>query len=167
MIYQGLNVPSPTDLEECLCFPPISCFESPSQIQQSISPQRSITNCFPSPGDPLLDLKNSQWLGLGHCHATSGPGALTKDPSPIQASGSDRLPLQRLHFEPWMKIASCLLLQQHKPSSLSQEQVDISPEQKPLLSISSLTCQKKNKKKLSSSCHNVIDTREAPQPLSK
>lgn len=127
MTKQYLNVPPPPDLEERLLFTPSSYFMSPYEVQLRTPPQGSSANASPQPGSPLLGLRDPQGLGPGL--VTSRPGSPIQQPSPLHVPGMDkRLNLQRLHSEQWSKGPS-LLLQQSQGSSLTEEPVEITPEE--------------------------------------
>uniref|UniRef100_A0A8C7MZP2 Ankyrin repeat domain 34Bb n=1 Tax=Oncorhynchus kisutch TaxID=8019 RepID=A0A8C7MZP2_ONCKI len=103
MTKQYLNVPPPPDLEERLHFTPGSaaCLMSPSEIQLRTPPQGTSATASPQPG--------------------SSP---TRDPNLFRGPGPGVVKLfhpQRLHSEPW--------LQQNKASSLTEELLDITPEE--------------------------------------
>ncbi|CAK6950505.1 ankyrin repeat domain 34Bb [Scomber scombrus] len=122
MTKQYLNVPPPPDLEERLHYTPTSCCMSPYEIQLRTPPQGSSANASPQPGSPLLGLRNPQCLG-------SGSSSPIQHPSPLRVPSVDkRLNLQRLHSEQWSKSPS-LLLQQSQASSLTEELVEITPEE--------------------------------------
>ncbi|KAM4609910.1 ankyrin repeat domain 34Bb [Polymixia lowei] len=150
MTKQYLNAPPPPDLEERLHYTPMSCCMSPSQIQLCTPPQGALANASALPGSPLLGLRDSQCLGLVPGLAVSQPSSPTQDTSPIQAPGLDKL--QRLHSEPWLKIPSSLL-RQSKASSLTEELVDITPEEE--------LCFRIHGKHPAVSRHHSIDVKDA------
>ncbi|XP_028270652.1 ankyrin repeat domain 34Bb [Parambassis ranga] len=129
MTKQYLNVPPPPDLEERLHYSPASCCMSPYEIQLRTPPQGSSASPSPQPGSPLLGLRDAQCLGSGPSLVTSRPGSPVQHLSPLRVSGVDkRLNLHRLHSEQWSKSVS-LLLQQSQASSLTEEPVEITPEE--------------------------------------
>lgn len=130
MTKQYLNVPPPPDLEERLHYTPASCCMSPSEIELRTPPQGASGNTSPQPGSPLLGLRDPQDLVSGTGLTNSQPGSPTQDPSPLRGQGMAKLlHLQRLHSEPWLKIPPSLLLKQSKSSSLTEELLDITPEE--------------------------------------
>lgn len=129
MTKQYLNVPPPPDLEDRLHYTPTSCFMSPYEVQLRTPPQGSSASASPQPGSPLLGLRDPQCLGSAPGLVTSRPGSPIQHPSPLRVPGVDkRLNLQMLHFEQWSKSPS-LLLQQSQASSLTEEPVEITPEE--------------------------------------
>lgn len=129
MTKQYLNVPPPPDLEERLHYNPASCCMSPYEIQLRTPPQGSSASPSPQPGSPLLGLRDAQCLGSGPSLVTSRPGSPVQHLSPLRVSGMDkRLNLHRLNSEQWSKSVS-LLLQQSQASSLTEEPVEITPEE--------------------------------------
>lgn len=128
MTKQYLNVPPPPDLEDRLYCCPTACM-SPSEIQLSgprVSPIASQSENI------LLNLRENQGMGSTSTTPASGskPGSPTHAPSPLRSTGVAKLlHLQRLHSEPWLKIPPSLLLQQSKASSLTEELLDITPEE--------------------------------------
>lgn len=129
MTKQYLNVPPPPDLEERLHYTPTSCCMSPYEVQLRTPPQGSSASASPLPGSPLLGLRDPQCLGSGPGIVTSRPGSPNPHPSPLRVPGVDkRLNLQRLHSEQWSKSPS-LLPQQSQASSLTEEPVEITPEE--------------------------------------
>ncbi|XP_014030387.2 ankyrin repeat domain-containing protein 34B isoform X1 [Salmo salar] len=139
---QYLNVPPPTDLEERMhCTPGLAtCCMSPSDIQLRTPPQGSPAIASPQPGSPLLGLMEHHHQGGGRGTTISGsngsgssqPGSPTRDPSLLRGPSPGVVKLlhvQRLHSEPWLKIPPSLLLQQSKASSLTEELLDITPEE--------------------------------------
>lgn len=129
MTKQYLNVPPPPDLEERLHYTPTSCCMSPYEIQLRTPPQGSSASASPQPGSPLLGLRDPQCFGLGPGLVTSRPDSPIQHPSPLRVPSVDtRLNLQRLHLEQWSKGPS-LLLQQSQASSLTEELVEITPEE--------------------------------------
>uniref|UniRef100_A0A4W5JWG4 Ankyrin repeat domain 34Bb n=1 Tax=Hucho hucho TaxID=62062 RepID=A0A4W5JWG4_9TELE len=142
MTKQYLNVPPPPDLEERLHCTPGSdtCCMSPSDIQLRTPPQGSSATASPQPGSPLLGLKEHHHQDGGRGTTISGstgsgssqPGSPNRDPSPLRGPSPGVVKLlhvQRLHSEPWLKIPPSLLLQQSKASSLTEELLDITPEE--------------------------------------
>ncbi|CAB1320210.1 unnamed protein product [Coregonus sp. 'balchen'] len=142
MTKQYLNVPPPPDLEERLhCTPgSAACCMSPSEIQLRTPPQGSSATASPQPGSPLLGLREHHHQGGGRGTPISGstgsgssqPGSPTRDPRPLLGPSpgvAKLLHLQRLHSEPWLKIPPSLLLKQSKASSLTEELLDIPPEE--------------------------------------
>ncbi|XP_044051548.1 ankyrin repeat domain 34Bb [Siniperca chuatsi] len=129
MSKQYLNVPPPPDLVECLHYTPTSCCMSPYEVQLRIPPQGSSASASPQPGSPLLGLRDPQCLGSGPGLVTSQPSSPIQHPSPLCVPGVDkRINLQKLHSEQWSKSPS-LLLQQSQASSLTEEPVEITPEE--------------------------------------
>ncbi|KAL7839283.1 hypothetical protein SRHO_G00259410 [Serrasalmus rhombeus] len=128
MTKQYLNVPPPPDLEDRLYCAPTACM-SPSEIQfctPRVSPLSSQSE------NALLNLRENNGMGSTPTTSTSSskPGSPTHDPSPLRSTGVAKLlHLQRLHSEPWLKIPPSLLLQQSKASSLTEELLDITPEE--------------------------------------
>ncbi len=117
MTKQYLNVPPPPNLEDRLHCAPASCM-CPSEIKLS-------TPLISPPTD-----NQSETLGSTPTLPTYKPGSPTQDSSPLQAASVAKLlHLQRLHSEPWLKIPPSLLLQQSKSSSLTEELLDITPEE--------------------------------------
>ncbi|XP_056312887.1 ankyrin repeat domain 34Bb [Danio aesculapii] len=118
MTKQYLNVPPPPNLEDRLHCAPASCM-CPSENKlctPHISP--------PTNNRSEINLGSTQTLPI------SKPGSPTQVSSPLQAASVAKLlHLQRLHSEPWLKIPSSLLLQQSKSSSLTEELLDITPEE--------------------------------------
>ncbi|KAI7813595.1 ankyrin repeat domain 34Bb [Triplophysa rosa] len=127
MTKQYLNVPPPPNLEERLHCAPASCM-SPSEIKictPHISPHSNN-----QPESPFLTLRENQSLGSTSALCTSKPGSPIQDSSPLQAASVTKLlHLQRLHSEPWLKIPPSVLLQKSKSSSLTEELLDITPEE--------------------------------------
>ncbi|XP_071392174.1 ankyrin repeat domain 34Bb [Centroberyx affinis] len=159
MTKQYLNVPPPPDLEERLHYTPKSCCMSPYEIQLRTPPQGSSASASPLPGSPLLGLRDPQCLGSGPGLAPSQPGSPTQHPSPLRVPGVDkRLNLQRLHSEPWPKSPSSLLLQQSKASSLTEELVDITPEEELSFRVSGLAF---HGRPPAVSRHHSIDVKDA------
>ncbi|XP_036454714.1 ankyrin repeat domain 34Bb [Colossoma macropomum] len=127
MTKQYLNVPPPPDLEDRLYCAPTACM-SPSEIQfctPRVSPLSSQSE------NALLNLRENRGMGSTPTSTSSSkPGSPTHDPSPLRSTGVAKLlHLQRLHSEPWLKIPPSLLLQQSKASSLTEELLDITPEE--------------------------------------
>uniref|UniRef100_A0A673GQF5 Ankyrin repeat domain-containing protein 34B-like n=1 Tax=Sinocyclocheilus rhinocerous TaxID=307959 RepID=A0A673GQF5_9TELE len=117
MTKQYLNVPPSPNLEDRLHCAPASCM-CPSEIKLCTTLITPSTN------------NQSETLGSTPTLPTSKPGSPTQDSSPLQAgSVAKLLHLQRLHSEPWLKIPPSLLLQQCKSSSLTEELLDITPEE--------------------------------------
>ncbi|XP_043094110.1 ankyrin repeat domain 34Bb [Puntigrus tetrazona] len=117
MTKQYLNVPPPPNLEDRLHCAPASCM-CPSEIKLC------------TPFIPPLPNSRSETLGSTPALPISKPGSPTQDSSPLQAASVAKLlHLQRLHSEPWLKIPPSLLLQQSKSSSLTEELLDITPEE--------------------------------------
>ncbi|XP_062873775.1 ankyrin repeat domain 34Bb [Trichomycterus rosablanca] len=113
MTKQYLNVPPPPELEDRLHCAPTACM-SPSEIKLSphLSSRASQSHNVPLDSDHLK------------------PGSPIPDRSPLKAPGVAKLlHLQRLHSEPWLNIPPSLLLQQSKASSLTEELLDITPEE--------------------------------------
>ncbi|XP_071015031.1 ankyrin repeat domain-containing protein 34B-like [Oncorhynchus clarkii lewisi] len=143
MTKQYLNVPPPPDLEERMhCTPgSATCCMSPSDIQLRTPPQGSPAITSPHPGSPLLGLREHQHhQGGGRGTTISGstgsdssqPGSPTRDPNLLRGPSpgvGKLLHVQQLHSEPWLKIPPSLLLQQSKASSLTEELLDITPEE--------------------------------------
>lgn len=127
MTKQYLNVPPPPNLDERLHCAPASCM-SPSEIKictPHISPHSNN-----QPESPPLTLRENQSPGSTSALCTSKPGSPIQDSSPLQAASVTKLlHLQRLHSEPWLKIPPSVLLQQSKSSSLTEELLDITPEE--------------------------------------
>ncbi|CAB1322384.1 unnamed protein product, partial [Coregonus sp. 'balchen'] len=112
-----------------------ACCMSPSEIQLRTPPQGTSATASPQPGSPLLGLREhhhhgggttiSGSAGSGSSGAgSSQPGSPTRDPNPFRGPGVGVVKLlhpQRLHSEPW--------LQQNKASSLTEELLDITPEE--------------------------------------
>ncbi|XP_030579548.1 ankyrin repeat domain 34Bb [Archocentrus centrarchus] len=127
MTKQYLNVPPSPDLEDRVHYMQASCCMSSREAQLRTPPQGSSATASPQPGSPLLGLKDSQYLSLGHSLVTSQPGSPIQHPSPLRVPGVDkRLNLHRLHSEQWSKSPS-LLLQQSQATSLTEEPVEITP----------------------------------------
>lgn len=117
MTKQYLNVPPPPNLEDRLHCAPASCM-CPSEIKF----------CTPLISPPSSNQSETQ--GSTPTLPTSKPGSPTQDSTPLQAASVAKLlHLQRLHSEPWLKITPSLLLQQSKSSSLTEELLDITPEE--------------------------------------
>ncbi len=117
MTKQYLNVPPPPNLEDRLHCAPASCM-CPSEIKF----------CTPLISPPTSNQSETQ--GSTPTLPTSKPGSPTQDSTPLQAASVAKLlHLQRLHSEPWLKIPPSLLLQQSKSSSLTEELLDITPEE--------------------------------------
>ncbi len=117
MTKQYLNVPPPPNLEDRLHCAPASCM-CPSKIKF----------CTPLISPPTSNQSETQ--GSTPTLPTPKPGSPTQDSTPLQAAGVAKLlHLQRLHSEPWLKIPPSLLLQQSKSSSLTEELLDITPEE--------------------------------------
>ncbi|GAA6234180.1 ankyrin repeat domain-containing protein 34B [Lates japonicus] len=135
---QYLNVPPPPDLEERLHYTQTSCCMSPHELQLRTSPQGSSASPSPQPGSPLLGLRDPHCLGSGPGLVTSQPDSPIQHPSPLRVPGVDkRLNLHRLHSEQWSKSPS-LLLQQSQASSLTEEPVEITPEEELSFRVNSL-----------------------------
>ncbi|XP_070821277.1 ankyrin repeat domain 34Bb [Chaetodon trifascialis] len=138
MTKQYLNVPPPPDLEERLHFTPTSCCMSPYEVQLRTPPQGSSASASPQPGSPLLGPRDPQCLGSGPGLVTSRPGSPIQHPSPLRVPGVDkRINLQKLHSEQWSKSPS-LLLQQSQASSLTEEPLQITPEEELSFKVNSL-----------------------------
>ncbi|KAG1951315.1 ankyrin repeat domain 34Bb [Pimephales promelas] len=117
MTKQYLNVPPPPNLEDRLHCASASCM-CPSEI-----------NLFTPHISPPTN-NQSETLGSTPTLPTSKPGSPTQDSSPLQAASVVKLlHLQRLNSEPWLKIPPSLLLEQSKSSSLTEELLDITPEE--------------------------------------
>ncbi|KAK9974890.1 hypothetical protein ABG768_022957 [Culter alburnus] len=117
MTKQYLNVPPPPNLEDRLHCAPASCM-FPSEFKLSTPQISPPTN------------NQSETLGSTPTIPTSKPESLIQDSSPLRAASVVKLlHLQRLHSEPWLKIPPSLLLQQSKSSSLTEELLDITPEE--------------------------------------
>ncbi|XP_051968168.1 ankyrin repeat domain-containing protein 34B-like [Xyrauchen texanus] len=117
MTKQYLNIPPPPNLEDRLNCAPASRMPPPE-----------IKICTPH----ILPLTNIQSESLGSTStlSISKPGSPTQDSSPMQAASVAKLlHLQRLHSEPWLKIPPAVVLQQSKSSSLTEELLDITPEE--------------------------------------
>ncbi|XP_051532510.1 ankyrin repeat domain-containing protein 34B-like [Myxocyprinus asiaticus] len=117
MTKQYLNIPPPPNLEDRLHCARASCMSPPE-----------IKICTPH----ILPPTNIQSESLGSTSALSisKPGSPTQDSSPLHAASVAKLlHLQRLHSEPWLKIPPSVLLQQSKSSSLTEELLDITPEE--------------------------------------
>uniref|UniRef100_A0A672F368 Ankyrin repeat domain 34Bb n=1 Tax=Salarias fasciatus TaxID=181472 RepID=A0A672F368_SALFA len=141
MTKQYLNVPPPPDLEERLHFTPASCYTPPYEYQLRTPPQGSSAAASPQPGSPLLGLREPQCLGFGSNLVTSRPGSPIQQPSPLRVPSVDkRLNLHRLPSEQWSKSPS-LLLQQSQASSLTEEPMEITPEEELSFRINSLAIQ--------------------------
>ncbi|XP_022614669.1 ankyrin repeat domain-containing protein 34B-like [Seriola dumerili] len=126
---QYLNVPPPPDLEERLHYTPTTCCMSAYELQLQTPPQGSSASASPQPGSPLLGLRDFQCFRSGSGHVTSQPGSPIQHPSPLRVNGMDKqLNLHRLHSEQWSKSPS-LLLQQSQDSSLTEEPVEVTPEE--------------------------------------
>lgn len=135
---QYLNVPPPPDLEERMHYTRTSGSMSAHDVQLRTSPQGCSASAFPQPGSPLLGLMDSQCLGLGPGLVTSQPSSPIQHPGPLHVPGMDkRLNLHRLHSEQWSKSPS-LLLQQSQASSLTEEPVEITPEEELSFRVNSL-----------------------------
>ncbi|XP_061117781.1 ankyrin repeat domain 34Bb [Conger conger] len=120
MTKQYLNVPPPPDLEDRLHCSPLGCM-SPSEIDLRTSPQATGTSAQPE--KRIFNFKDPGNPAAG----TSQPGSPTRD---LNLAGSAKfLHLQRLHSEPWLKIPPSLLPQQGTASSLSDNLLDITPEE--------------------------------------
>lgn len=140
MTKQYLNVPPPPELGGHWHYTPTFCCMAPNEVHLQTLPQGSSSSAPPQPGRPLFGLRDSQSLGLGSGpgQVTSRPGSPVQQPSPLPVPAVDkRLNLQRLHSEQTSKSLS-LLLQQSKASSLTEEPVQITPEEMSF-KISSLT----------------------------
>ncbi|CAN9512752.1 unnamed protein product [Ophioblennius macclurei] len=141
MTKQYLNVPPPPDLEERLHFTPTSCYTPSYEFQLRTPPQGSSAATSPQPGSPLLGLREPQCLGFGASLVSSRPGSPIQQPSPLRVPSVDkRLNLHRLPTEQWSKSPS-LLLQQSQASSLTEEPMEITPEEELSFRINSLAIQ--------------------------
>ncbi|XP_040898685.1 ankyrin repeat domain 34Bb [Toxotes jaculatrix] len=155
---QYLNVPPPPDLEERLHYIPTSCSMSAYEAQLRTSPQGSSASASPQPGSPLLGLRDSQCLGSGPGLVASQPGSPIQHPSPLRVPGVDkRLNLHRLHSEQWTKSPS-LLLQQSQASSLTEEPVEVTPEEELSFRVNSLAI---HGRPPAVSRHHSIDVKDA------
>lgn len=155
---QYLNVPPPPDLEERLHYTPTSCYMSASEVQPRTPPQGSSASTSPQPGSPLVGLRDPQCLGSGLGLVTSRPGSPIQHPSPLGVPGVDkRLNLHRLHSEQWSKCPS-LLLQQSQASSLTEEPVEITPEEELSFTVNSLSF---HGRPSAVSRHHSIDVKDA------
>ncbi|XP_013998918.1 ankyrin repeat domain 34Bb [Salmo salar] len=141
MTKQYLNVPPPPDLEERLhCTPgSAACCMPPSEIQLRTPPQGTSATASPQPGSPLLGLREHHHQGGGTTisgsagSGSSQPGSPTRDPNLFRGPGPGVVKLfhpQRLHSEPWV--------QQNKASSLTEELLDITPEEELSFRVNSL-----------------------------
>uniref|UniRef100_A0A3B5BGC9 Ankyrin repeat domain 34B n=1 Tax=Stegastes partitus TaxID=144197 RepID=A0A3B5BGC9_9TELE len=141
MTKQYLNVPPPPDLEERLHCTSVSCCMSSHQIQLQTPPQGHSATASPQPGSPLLGLRDPQCLSSGPTVVTSRPGSPIQHPNPLRAPDVDkRLNFHRLHSQQWPKSPS-LLLQQSQASSLTEDLVEITPEQELSFRVSGLAFQ--------------------------
>ncbi|XP_036383950.1 ankyrin repeat domain 34Bb [Megalops cyprinoides] len=132
MTKQYLNVPPPPDLEDRLHYSPLACM-SPSEIEFRTSPLATT-----SQGDKrIFSFKDCQG-GPGSA-TSSQPGSPTRDLNPMHSGVAKLLHLQRLHSEPWLKIPPTLLLQQNKACSLTEDLLDITPEEELSFRINGLT----------------------------
>uniref|UniRef100_A0A4W6FMS3 Ankyrin repeat domain 34Bb n=1 Tax=Lates calcarifer TaxID=8187 RepID=A0A4W6FMS3_LATCA len=135
---QYLNVPPTPDLEERLHYTQTSCCMSPYELQLRTSPQGSSASPSPQSGSPLLGLRDPHCLGSGPGLVPSQPDSPIQHPSPLRVPGVDkRLNLHRLHSEQWSKSPS-LLFQQSQASSLTEEPVEITPEEELSFRVNSL-----------------------------
>lgn len=126
---QYLNVPPSPEVEESLHYLPASCYMSPYEVQLRTPPQGSSAKTSPQPGSPLRALKDPQCLGLGHGLIRFQPGSPMQHRSPLRVPDVDKRPnFHQLHSEAWSKSPS-LLLQQSQASSLTEEPVEITPEE--------------------------------------
>lgn len=115
MTKQYLNVLPPPDLEERLHYTPTSCCLSPNEVQLQTPSQSFTSSASPQPGSP---------------------GSLIQHLSPLRVPGVDKpLTLQGLHSEQWSKSPS-LLLQQSQASSLTEDPVEITPNEELTASMS-------------------------------
>ncbi|XP_070690544.1 ankyrin repeat domain 34Bb [Pempheris klunzingeri] len=157
MTKQYLNVPPPPDLEERLHYTPSSCFMSPHEVQLQTPPQGSAASAYPQPGSPLLGLRDPQYLGSGPTLVSSRPSSPIQHPSPLRVPGVDkRLNLLRLHSEQWSKSPS-LLLQQSQAASLTEEPVEITPEEELSFRVNGLAL---NGRPPAVSRHHSIDVKD-------
>ncbi|XP_039660225.1 ankyrin repeat domain 34Bb [Perca fluviatilis] len=155
MTKQYLNVPPPPDLEEHLHYTPTSCSLSPYEVQLQPPSQGFTATASSQPGSPRLGLRDPQRLGSGPGLVPSRPGSPIQHPSPLCVPGVDKqLNLQRLYSEQWSK-SPCLLLQQSQASSLTEEPVEITPEE---LSVNGLTF---HRRLPAVSRYNSIDIKDA------
>uniref|UniRef100_A0A668SZ38 Uncharacterized protein n=1 Tax=Oreochromis aureus TaxID=47969 RepID=A0A668SZ38_OREAU len=126
---QYLNVPPSPELEENLHYIPASCCMSPYEVQLRTPPQGSSATTSPQPGSPLRGLKDPQCLSLGHGLIRFQPCSPIQHLSPLRVPDVDKRPnFHQLHSEAWSKSPS-LLLQQSQTSSLTEEPVEITPEE--------------------------------------
>ncbi|KAG7234280.1 hypothetical protein INR49_005241 [Caranx melampygus] len=122
---QYFNVPPPSDLEEHLHYTPTSAYE----LQLQTLPQGSSASASPQPGSPFLCLRDSHCFGSGPSLITSQPGSPIQHSSPLHANGMDKQNnFHRPHSDQWSKGPS-FLLQQSQNSSLTEEPVEITPEE--------------------------------------
>ncbi|XP_049907288.1 ankyrin repeat domain 34Bb [Epinephelus moara] len=158
MTKQYLNVPPPTDLEERMHYTPASCCLSPYEVPLRSPSQGFIAGASSQPSSPLLGLRDPLCLGSGPGLVTSRPGSPIQHPSPLRVPGVDkRLSLQRLHSEQWSKSPS-LLLQQSQASSLTEESVEITPEEELSFRVNGLAF---HGRPPAVSRHNSIDVKDA------
>ncbi|XP_076854568.1 ankyrin repeat domain 34Bb [Brachyhypopomus gauderio] len=129
MTKQYLNIPPSPDLEDRLHCGPTACM-SPSEIQlcaPHLSPRPSQLET--TLGNQRENQAKGQTSETG-TNVCAKPASPTQDPSAVRAVGVAKLlHLQRLHSEPWLKIPPSVLLQQSKASSLTEELLDITPEE--------------------------------------
>ncbi|KAF7646668.1 hypothetical protein LDENG_00183860 [Lucifuga dentata] len=152
MTKQYLNVPPPPDLEERLQHTSASCCIPPYDTQLHTPPQGSSANA-----SPLLGLRDPQ------C-PSSGPGLVTCRTASPTHPGSLQIPIvdkllsfQRLHSEKWPKNPLSLL-QQSKSCSLTEELVDITPEEELSFRVSGLAF---HDRPPAVSRHHSIDVKDA------
>uniref|UniRef100_A0A8C9YSS5 Ankyrin repeat domain 34Bb n=1 Tax=Sander lucioperca TaxID=283035 RepID=A0A8C9YSS5_SANLU len=158
MTKQYLNVPPPPDLEEHLHYTPPSCCLSPYELQLRPPSQGFTATASSQPGSPLLGLRDFQCLGSGPGLVPSRPGSPIQHPSPLCVPGVDKqLNLQRLYSEQWSK-SPCLLLQQSQASSLTEEPVEITPEEDLSFIVNGLTF---HRRPPAVSRHNSINVKDA------
>ncbi|KAA8579158.1 ankyrin repeat domain 34Bb [Etheostoma spectabile] len=153
MTKQYLNVPPAPDLEEHLHYTPTSCCLSPYPPPPS---QGFTATASFQPGSPLLGFKDPQCLGSRPGLVPSQPGSPIQHPSPSCVPGVDKQ-LNRLYSEQWSKSPR-LLLQQSQASSLTEEPVEITPEEEQSFIFNGLTF---HRRPPVVSRHNSLDVKDA------
>ncbi|KAG9354372.1 hypothetical protein JZ751_001079 [Albula glossodonta] len=131
MTKQYLNVPPPPDLEDRLHYSPLACM-SLSEIELRTSPQATSGVATSQPDRRVFSFKDPGSAG------SSQPGSPTRDLNPAHSGVAKLLHLQRLHSEPWLKIPNSLLLQ-NKASSLTEDLLDITPEEELSFMVNGIT----------------------------
>ncbi|XP_034728106.1 ankyrin repeat domain 34Bb [Etheostoma cragini] len=152
MTKQYLNVPPPPDLEEHLHYTPTSCCLSPypPPTSQGFTAAASL-----QPVSPLLGFKDPQYLVSRPGLDPSQSGSPIQHPSPLCVPGVDKQ-LNHLYSEQWSK-SPCLLFQQSQASSLTEEPVEITPEEEQSFIVNGLTF---HRRPPAVSRHNSINVKD-------